>query len=178
MTTETAERFKNRKAALLWLQQRGQISTGKFYQDCADGLITTHADKTVSRFEVMQYAEKVFGFTRQTAPAFDQAEKKSNLEIRSLELDVEKKELANRREDERWLIKEEAWAQMAAIIGTLRDSLRHHFHIGQGQLILLAAGDASRGPEVYEGCEEIIARAMNELVHSGRIEAVFEKEAE
>lgn len=173
--TESADRFKNRKEALLWLQQRGQISTGKFYQDCADGKITIHADKTISKYEVMQYAEKVFGFVRQTAPAYDQAEKKIQLEMRSLELDVEKKELANRKEDANWLNKEEAWAQMAAIIGTLRDSLRHQAHVSTPAIIHIAAGDTQRGPEVYEAIEELTAKAFNEVVNSGRIDGIFDK---
>lgn len=178
MTNTNTDRFKNRKEALLWLQDRGQISTGKFYQDCNDGQITIHADKTISRFEVMQYAEKLFGFTRQTAPAFDMAEKKSRLEMEKLEMEVEAQRLKNRKEDALWLYKEDAWAQMAAIIGTLRDSLRHQAHVGTPVVIHTAAGDPQRGPEVYEAIEELAARAFNEVVNSGRIEGIFDKGAE
>lgn len=175
MSEATPERFKTRKEALLWLQDRGQISTGKFYQDCADGKLTIHPDKTISRFEVMQYAEKIFGFTRQTAPAYDQAEKKSRLEMEKLEMEVQAQRLKNRKEDANWLNKEEAWAQMAAIIGTLRDSLRHQAHVSTPAIIHLAAGDAQRSPEVYEAIEELAARAFNEVVNSGKIEGIFDK---
>lgn len=170
-----ADRFKNRKEALDWLQSRGQISQGKFYQDCEAGLITIAPDKTVSRWQVMEYAERVFGFTRQTGPTIDMALKKERLEVELLEQKLEKQKLDNRKDDEKWLLKEDAWAQMAALIGTLRDSLRHQFHVGQSHLVHLAGGDHQRGPEVYEGCEELLARAFNEVCSSGHIEAIFEE---
>ncbi len=64
----TPERFKNRMEALCWLQGRGQISRGKFYADCAAGHIIIHPDKSISKFQVAEYAEKVFRFARQDAP--------------------------------------------------------------------------------------------------------------
>lgn len=173
--TVNEDRFKNRKEALDWLQSRGQISQGKFYQDCDGGMITIGPDKTVSKYQVMEYAEKVFGYTRQTGPTMDMALRKERLEIEKLEMEVEKRKLENRKDDEKWLLKEDAWAQLAALIGTLRDSLRHQFHVGQSHLVHLAGGDHQRGPELYEGCEELLARAFNEVCNAGHIEAVFEE---
>lgn len=173
----TGDRFKNRAEALKWLQSRGQISTGKFYQDCDAGIVQIAPDKTVSKYQVMEYAERFFGFTRQQAPLQDQVAKKEKLEIELLEQKVEKQKLENRKEDAHWLQKEEAWAQMAAIIGKLRDSLRHQMHVGTVALISSAAGDQQRGPEVYETAEGLISRAFNEIVEAGRIEGVFDKES-
>lgn len=64
MQENTNERFKNRMEALNWLQSRGQISRGKFYDDCKIGKITIYPDKTVSRASVFEYAETVFEFAR------------------------------------------------------------------------------------------------------------------
>lgn len=172
------DRFKNRKEALAWLQSRGKISQGKFYEDCAKGLITVHADKTISKWQVMEYAERHFGPVREPSTSADSAAKKERLEIEKLELEVEKRKIENRKEDDKWLHKDDAWAQMAALVGTLRDALRHHFHVGQAHLIHLAGGDPTRGPEVYEGAEDILARAFNEVVQARRIEGVFEVEEE
>lgn len=171
----TTDRFKNRKEALAWLQERGQISQGKFYGDCEKGLLTIWPDKTISKYQVMEYAEQAFGQVRQTPAAFDFTAKKERLELEKLELDIEKRKLENRKEDDKWLHKDEAWAQMAAIVGTLRDALRHQCHVGQAHVIHLAGGDPARGPEVYEGLEEIIARAFNEVISAGKIEGVFEQ---
>lgn len=174
----TTEHFKNRTEALAWLQKRGQISKSKFYRDCDDGLVTVFPDKTLSKFQVSEYAEREFNFRQPTTTTVDMSEKKQRLEIEKLEQDVEKGKLANRKEDDKWLYKEDAWAQMAAIIGKLRDSLRHQFHVGTVALISSSAGDPQRGPEVYETAEGLISRAFNEIVESGRIEGVFDKERE
>ena len=174
----TGERFKNRKVALEFLQQRGQISAGKFYQDCDAGLVQVAADKTVSKYQVMEYAERIFGSVRQQAPSMDNAAKKERLEIELLEQKLEKQKLENRKEDANWLQKDDAWARMAWVLGTLKDSLIHQFNVGQSHLIHLAGGDQNRGPEVYEGCEELLGRAFNEIALAGHIDTVFEDDKE
>lgn len=65
---DNPERFKNRAEALKWLQGKGQISRGKFYNDCAAGHIIIHMDKSISKFQVAEYAEKVFRFAHKSAP--------------------------------------------------------------------------------------------------------------
>ena len=176
----TADRFKNRREALVWLNQRGKIAQGTFYQYCEIGHhvingrkydLTVQPDKTMSKFQVSEFAEAYFS----KPVSVDFGERKSRLEIEKLEQEVEKGKLANRKEDEKWLYKEDAWGQMAAIIGTLRDSLRHQFHVGSVAIIHAAGGDPARGPEVYEQTEELISRAFNEVVNAGKIEGVFVK---
>lgn len=171
------ERFKNQLEALKWLRTKGKISAGKFSQDCRSGEydLGIATDKTLSKFRVAEYAEKTFGTGRTLTPSYDRSDKMAELELREQELKVEKMELANRKEDANWLQKEYAWAQMAAIIGTLRDSLRHQFHVGSPAVIHAAGGDPARAPEVYEQTEELISRAFNEVVNAGKIEGVFEK---
>lgn len=172
----TDERFKNRKAALTWLQSRGQISAGKFYQDCDAGMVTINPDKTVSKYQVMQYAEKVFGFTRQTAPAIEQSQRKENLEIDLLQAKVDRQQLENRKEDDRWMTKEFAWSAVAGLVHKMRSALLHQFHVSQSHIVTLAGGDQARAPEVYEGCEEMLNRAFNEICAAGHIDVMFEGE--
>jgi hypothetical protein len=174
----TTERFKTRKEALTWLQARGQVSKSKFYRDCDDGLVEIGPDKTLSKFQVAEYAEREINHTRQTGTSLDMSEKKARLEVEKLEQEVEKGKLANRKEDEKWLYKEDAWAQMAAIIGKLKDALRHQFHIGSIIVITAAGGDPQRGPEVYETNEALLASAFNEVLAAGRIEGIFDKTSE
>ncbi len=166
------ERFKNRIQAWNWLQaQSYKISRGKFFNDCKAGFPEVHRDGTVSRFQVMQYAQQQ-DVSRRSAP-LDRTEERERLEIEKLRLAVEKMEKENRKEDERWLLKEDAWAALAAVVGALHDSLRHYFHTGQGHLIYLASGDQTRGPELYEGAEELIGKAFNELARNNIIEGIF-----
>lgn len=171
------DRFKNQSEALAWLRTKGKISAGKFSMDCRSGNydLGIATDKSLSKFKVAEYAEKLFGGGKQLTPSYERSERMAEMELREQELKVEKMELANRKEDANWLQKEDAWAQMAAIIGTLRDSLRHQFHVGSVAVIHAAGGDPARGPEVYEQTEELISRAFNEVVNAGRIEGMFAK---
>ena len=175
-----AERFKNRKQAFDWLKAEGyKVSQGKFYKDCERGFPAVHRDGTVSRWQVLEYARRLDGGRNGTAdPAVlaDRDERKKQLEIRRLELAVAREEREARREDERWILKEDAWAQVAALVGVILDALRHHFYVAAPRIVVAASGAAGREPEVYETCEEVIAAAFNEARATGRIESMFEKE--
>ncbi len=172
------ERFANRKQALNWLQAQGyKISQGKFYQDCGAGFPSLHRDGSVSRFQVMQYGQQLDVESRGAAGVptgqddYESRKAKADAEIKEMQAAKMRKE-----EDADWLHADAAWMAIAGLLGVLKDSLRHHFHAGQGELIHLAGGDQGRGPEVYEGCEEIMARAFNEVSGMGKIEGVFAKE--
>jgi len=173
------ERFKSRKQALDWLRTQGyKVCQGKFYQDIRkNNFPALHRDGSVSRFQVMQYGQRLDPAQQAPVADPDQGARKEWLEIRKLELEIEKRETENRREDERWLLKDDAWAAIAALIGTLLDSLRHHFYSSQGRLIHLAAGDVARSAELYEGCEGVIHKAFNEVAVQ-RIEGIFAQENE
>lgn len=174
---QETERFKNRKQAFDWLKAQGyKISQGKFYGDCDSGFPAIHKDGSLSRFQVLQYGQQL-DVDRKTTDN-NLSSRRESLEVEKLSLEVERRQIENRKEDDRWLKKEDAYAQLAALVGTLHDSLRHHFTIGQGQIIHLAGGDPARGPEVFEGCEEILAHAFNEVVEASRIEGIFEFEEE
>jgi hypothetical protein len=174
------ERFTNRKQALSWLKAQGyKVSQGKFYQDCSGGFPVLHRDGSISRYQVMQYGQQLDVNTRGVAHVSGGREEDEDRKARA-EADIKEMEANKRRreEDAEWLHADAAWAAIAGLLGVLKDSLRHHFHAGQGELIHLAGGDQGRGPEVYEGCEEIMARAFNEVAGMGKIEGVFAKEAE
>jgi len=175
---EEAERFINRKQGLNWLHAQGyKVSQGKFYQDCQAGFPVLHRDGSISRYQVMQYGQQLDLETRGTALISGGQDAD---EARKIKADADIKEMqANkmrREEDAEWLHADAAWMAIAGLLGVLKDSLRHHFHAGQGELIHLAGGDPARGPEVYESCEEIMARAFNEVARMEKIEGVFAKE--
>lgn len=170
-----SDRFKNRKQALLWLRGEGyQISQGKFYQDCDAGFPRVHKDKTVSKFEVLQYGQRLVAEPI-VAPDFGESQ---DLKNKKLKLDVERLERDADRESGRWLLKEEAWGAIATLFSNIQDSLKHHFNIDQGKLVYLAGGDHARSAELYEACEELIVKAFNDVCASDSIVGVFEQEKE
>lgn len=166
------ERFANRKQALNWLQAQGyKVSQGKFYQDCEAGLPALHRDGKVSRYQVMQYGQQLDGATR-AVPHFDQSARREDLEIRKLEAEVNEKEQKARKEDARWMLREDTWAAVAALLSTLQDGIRHHLHQGQGLLVFTAGGDPAKEPEVFELAVELVGRAFGELAGL-KIEGMF-----
>lgn len=166
------ERFANRKQALNWLRAQGyKVSQGKFYQDCEAGFPALHRDGTVSRYQVMQYGQQI-DVSARSVPQFDQSARREDLEIRKLEAEVKEKELKARREDSRWMNREDAWAAVAALLSTLQGGIRHHLHEGQGLLVHLAGGDPVREPEVFEAAVELVGKAFDELA-GARIEGMF-----
>lgn len=171
------ERFKNRKQAFDWLVAQGyKVSRGKFYGDCDGGFPAVHKDGTVSRYQVLQYGQQLDMERRATAPAVDYSGETEELEVRKLRAEVTEKEAKARREDERWMLRDDAWMAMAAMLGTLHDNLRHHFDRSAERLVYLAGGEHGRGPEVYGGAEEAIAAAFNDLA-GGVLAGVFADEA-
>lgn len=183
----TEDRFKNRKEALDWLQQRGQISQGKFYEDCSRGYIehdgrqialTVHPDKSISKFQIMLYAEAVLGFTRQSISALDLAERKEKLDVRERELKVDKlvreKELADRELHKDWKHRDESEEEIAGVLGMLLDAFDHQLYKGAPELIQVCNGDISRVDEVYATTRMLLSTAVREVLAEGSIEGVFE----
>ena len=176
--------YKNRAEAFkLFIEpQKLPVKQAKFYQDC-DRLQIVGTDKTVELSMLLAYAKdelKISTPTGQSLVDRSREESRSKDDDRKAKAEADLKELqadqARRAMDERWLHRDKAWAALAGLIGTLRDSLRHQFHVGSVQLITLAGGDPQRAPEVYEGTEEILSKAFNEVVSGGRIEAIFEED--
>jgi len=170
--------YKTRAEAFrLFIQAQGlPCSQAKFYQDC-DRLNLMRQDKTIHLADMMAYVRselQVNPTTGITLVEKDREREKQDLEIRKLRAEIEARELTNRKEDAKWLLKDDAFAQMAAIFGLLRDTLRHHFHLGQSALVLQAGGDQSRAPEVYEGVESILSAAFNDVAGLGSLEVLFD----
>lgn len=168
--------FKTKREALRWIhQQGGKVSMGKFYQDCAKGAVAILPDGRVGQASVAEYMLSL----RSPAPTASTAElaaEKRRLEVRRLELEVAKLERAARRDDLEWMRTDDAWAAIAALMGSILEALRHHFHRAAPELIRLFEGDLSRDAELYEQCEQVIGRAMAEI--GPTIEGVFVEDAE
>lgn len=173
------ERFVNRKQAHNWLQAQGyKVSQGKFYQDCKAGFPALHKDGTLSRYQVMQYGQQLDVTTRADAggdgPQREDEARKIRAEADIAEMKAEK---MRREEDKLWLHADEAWAQVAALVGTLRDAIRHHLYGGQRDLVHVAGGEQDRSQELFEAADQLVARAFNEVA-GAEIKIEFEREVE
>ena len=171
-----SERFKSRKAALDWLTAQGhKVSQGKFYQDCKAGFPAVASDGSLSKYQVLTYA---LGLDKKVEPDLSALDAKE-FDRRKAQADAEmaeiKAERMRREQDRDWLHAEEAWATVAALVGSLRDAIRHQLFSGQRQVVEVAGGEQERAPEVFELLDEMVSRAFNEVA-SGSIEITFEGE--
>ena len=176
------EFFKNRQAALQWLQQRGQVSRSKFYDDCNAGLITVQPDKTISKFEVACYAEKLFAVTRQTAAgSITLSAQREADEARKIKAEAEIKEMQaeelRREKNKKWLYRDEAVSDLAVIIASLQRAFEHRARVAADAIIQLAGGDRSRSFDVSEAVQELVIDAgFNEVANAGTLRVRFKDE--
>ena len=136
-----------------------------------------HRDGTVSRYQVLMYAQQIDLSTKTenlTSRDSDRIHesKKTKAEAEIAELKAER---MRREEDKYWLDAESAWSQIAALIGALRDAIRHHIFTAQRELTLVAGGDQNRSQELFEYTEGLVDKAFNEVAGE-EIDVVFEKE--
>lgn len=176
--TGVAECFKTRAAALDWLRGAGyKVSVGKFYTDTGAGTPPVNRDGSISKAEVMQYAATLDCERRPSLEDADLAQQRELAEVRKAVADAAKAEMAvdelHRQADAKWISRVESVAQMAALVGSLRDVLLHHFHLAAPSLAKLVDGDPALAPQLYEGAEELIAKAYNELA-AGEIDVELE----
>lgn len=175
-----SDRFPSRKAAYDWLVNEAKVkrSVGSFYQDCQAGFPTVGRDGSVSRQEVEAYAAKVNVEVRgPTVEDADLSRQREVAETRKAVADATKAEMAveelQRQADLKWVARVEATAQMAALVGSLRDVLLHHFHLAAPSLAKLVDGDPALAPQLYEAAEELIAKSYNEMA-AGEIDVELE----
>jgi hypothetical protein len=165
--------FKTRNAAYEWLKAEGyKITHTAFYNDCKSGVIGVNKDGSVSRHKVALYAQtKDAGVVQ----VLSLTAKKEELTVEKLQLEVDQKKREARKDDDRWLYRDEAYAQMAAFFGTLIESLNHHFMVAMDEMVDTLDGNISLKEQGYELAEDIIGRACNEVCAMGQINRVLVK---
>lgn len=171
--------FTRQKDALAWLHEhfrKPYPSAGKFSTDCRDGQCLVQNDKSIRLKDLKKYAQRI-GFDKgAAATGADRARRKEDAEIALLEEKLRTAQLSNRKEDNKWVYKEEAEIETAALVGLLQDTLSHRIHLDQGKLLHAAGGDQARGAEFAQALEDVLAAAFNELADGKRFEVGIDEE--
>lgn len=190
MSTIAQQTYKNTQEAYLRFiePQRLPVKKSKFYDD-VKRLNLAAIDKSIALASLLRYVREELNVDPVSGRSIiedeqrDLSDRQRKAEVDKAESDARKARVAadeaEREIDEKWIYRDDAWAQIAALVGTLRDSLRHHAHVAAAAVIHSAGGDPSRASEVYEQIEaEIFTRAFNEIERGGRIEVMFESSEE
>jgi hypothetical protein len=179
------EWFKNETEAYNFLQSLGyEVSRGKFNQDKQAGLLTIDG-KRISKFSVLQYGMRLKK-DRQMVSGTNSEEllaRREKAETLKAEHDERiakvKADDAEREQNKRWLYRDEAVADLAAIIASLQQALDHAVIAGAEAVIRCAGGDVARTFDVSEAVNDIIiARAFNEVAAAGHLRVKFKGERE
>ncbi len=166
------ERFVNKLQAYNWLAAQGyKVSRAKFYGDCKGseiqpGFPPTYQDGSLSKFLVMQYAQQCDVETRGVGlvpAAVDNAENEARKLKAEADIAETKAKRMLREDDRLWLHADDAWASVAALMGVLRDAIRHHLYGASREVIHLAGGDQARNNEVFEAVDGVVSRAFNDV---------------
>lgn len=175
-------KFKNRSVAWRWAEDQlkgkgAALSQRKFYDDGTVGKYLVYPDKSVSRSSVAEYLLQVLG----DAPVVDldlvdRKQEKDRLELRKLELEVDRLAIKARSEDREWMRTDDHWAQLMAGYNLMRGALEHFARVSATEIVLEAGGDYHQGPMIADKVVElVINKAFNELagmrIDSGEFEA-------
>lgn len=162
------EYFKNRKEAHDWLIANNyQVSIGKFYEDIKKkGFPVIKKDKSVSKYQVLVYGQKLQEEQITDPTDLHSSEHSHKKEKADADIAQMKADRMRREEDKLWLHADDAWSALAAVVGKLRDSIRHHINLNSNEIILAAGGDQGRAAEVFETIDEYIDVAFNEVAES------------
>lgn len=170
------QRFDRQKDALSWLHERGyKVSAGKFSNDWNGGKVRIR-DGVLSLADLLAYAATLDVDRKKIASAEQRAAKKDDLEIRLLEEKLRRAELENRKDDALWMLKEDAEAHEAALIGVLRDTFRHRIALDSSLLLAASGGDPDRSAEFIAALQDFVDGSFNEVADGKQFEVEFEDE--
>jgi len=191
------EWFANSSRAAEWLVAQGylkKLGGGPLTIDAARKFVDTlrrDPARGYSATDVRRAADNKYGNPSATQlhnPSGDPEEKsqgeKLQYEIwRKNKAGADKQEMEveelRREQDRKWLYRDEAVENLAAIWATVQQALDHAIHAAIDAVILSAGGDQQRSNEVEETIQElIIARAFNEVSAAGKIHVIFKGEDE
>lgn len=173
---ETPEYFSNRREAWQWLHEQGlQMGESTFYRRIGTpGFPRLTPDKRLSRWECSEFLrlQQVEGnaspggvyatdelVQRKLLADTEAAEYTAGLARQKLERLI-------KETDKTWMARREAYAMLAAIIGTLRDTVLHHLQHNQLAFCAAVSGDDARAPELYEALAASVNTAFNEVADS------------
>jgi len=183
---ETDRLYENIKAMLDYLQAQGyKVSQGKLYGDAKAGYLRLDADRSISKqgfadwcanpkggLDIISVAEAAE--EKASADLKRLAQREKELDVATKEENLKQKQMANRKEDAKWILKADAYLQMAGQLGILKDALDHHVTMGESKLILAAGGKLEKSPEFSAMLKAVLTTAFNEIATSGRLEVLFE----
>jgi len=172
---EAQQVYKNKKAAHDYLVGKGYaISQRAFYNHCGDGKCAVQKNKSILLVDLVDYIERHLNADQASGDSA-LARRERLLEVQIKEEKLKKLSLEGRKEDERWLLKEESDERIAALLAISLEMVRQRFSIDSSRLVHSVGGDIERMPEFINQVEETIEAAFNDMAGGHEFDVVFNK---
>lgn len=195
---QPVEWFANSSIAGVWLADQGYSKKrggGSLSAEAARKFVDTlrkDSKRGYSKMLVKRAADKEYGnplkpakdiIDTQSGDNATLAEQMQAAILRKNLADAQKKEMEvielKREQDERWLYRDDAMQQMAAIWALVQQALDYNIHLAAEAIALVAGGLQERAYEVEAAIQElIIAKAFNEVSSADKIHVIFKREEE
>lgn len=168
--------YKTRSAAFReFIKPQGLPISERTFYNAVDRLNMLQPDKSVKLADLVAYVQ------RELTPAgggespddIERATETAKYKFRLLKAEVDSKEKANRKEDARWILREDADIQRAALTGLTYDTIKHHFHIEERRILHAVGADHGRASELGAAMEEVLDMAFNEIAAHREVEVEF-----
>lgn len=173
--------FAQQKEALEWLKENGfKVSAGKFSQDCRSGHCVVQSDKSIRLQDLKAYASglsvdraRMGGNDALAARREDADTRRAEAEARIKERQDEEEQ---RRMDRKWVLRDDADAEICVWVGRLRDATGYHLSRNLLALIHACGGDPHRLAEAQSVIDSALSAAANEIADSDEITVTIEEE--
>ena len=173
---EESEFFKNRAQAFAWLEAEGHaVSRGKFYADCNAGDPPVREDKQISRFRVLQYAQRIGqSNVRSDGSLSEDALRRSGAETRKIVAGAEREEMKRDNEkrelDKKWIYRDEAELEKCVFAALTRDKIAHRVIQALPAIIHSCGGQLALLPSTQPHVDQAISDGCNDIANSGDID--------
>lgn len=175
--TEFKQIYKTRSEAFsLFIKPGGYpVKKSQFYDDCAErGMV--QQDKSLSLSDLLSYVREKFeidpGNNRSTRDD-ELSKEKQKLEVDKLRLEVEERQLKNRKEDRSWIHRDVVFEREGALVGQILNETRYRFGRAVDSIIHVANGDRERAPEIKKLLEETVFDSFRSLYDKGEVDMTF-----
>lgn len=175
MTTH-AQQFGTRKAAHSYLIERGfKIPYRTFVDHCKESKCVVESDrKTILLSSLIAYIDKHLDRSGQSSTMM--ANEKARLELEDLREKIEDRRLKNRKEDRRWILREDADADSAQKILLIYNAVMTRLNLDKEKLLHAAGADSGRAADLVFALQASIDRAFNELANADRFDVQIQDE--
>jgi hypothetical protein len=175
---ETA--YKNRASALRELQRRGyKLAKSKFYKDCDNGLCKRAPGGSIPESALERYIKHPRAGLKRLDRISEEkvAKEKTQAEIDKLKTQVSLLQHDLAIKEGKYVSREDAEMELAAVIGQVQNSLHHMLEIRTSDWVELVGGDSAKTKDLLAASRRDLDKRFNDLAKIDNFRVLFKIES-